>query len=331
MTSRSISRRAFAIAGTGAFASFAVPSVRAQSTPVASEWSFTDDRDVTISLDTAPVSVAAMTYAAQSLYDFGYTVSAYFGPNATGDQSGEFKVIGDLDFSSIPYLGDFDSFDIEGLIAYETDLVVSYSFPVESGYDLWFVGTVEANIAPLAPTLGIAMFNESAAASIARFEELAALLGADIDTPEIQADRLRFETATTALQEATAAKPDLTVAVIRQSDNGVMVPNYDILGDLIYFKENGVQFIGNDPAHAPDAGSDWFSYSYEELDQLSADVILTFGDLTTIGTFQTLPAVQANQLGVWETVQRLSYRGFSESVEKLTTLIQNAEKVANLA
>ena len=172
------------------------------------------------------------------------------------------------------------------------------------------------------------MFDESAAASIVRFGELAASLGADTDTPEIAASRIRFETATTSLQEATATRPEITVAVIRQFDNGVMVPNYDVLGDLIYFKENGVNFIGNDEDHASEFGVEWFTYSYEELNLLSADVILTFGDLTTIDIFNNLPAVKADQVGIWETVKRLSYQGFSEPVEKLTVLIANAKKVA---
>ncbi|MGC4191158.1 MAG: hypothetical protein QM589_08325 [Thermomicrobiales bacterium] len=342
MSSRTANRRAFALAGSAIGISAVAPVAARQATPDATPatpgatpatpggWSFVDDRGTTVEREATPTAVAAMTYAAQSLYDFGYTVAAFFGPDANTDQSGEFNTVGDLDFTDIPYLGGLNAeFDLEAVIANKIDLAVSYSLPTgPDAWSLWFLETAEPTLLKYAPTLGIAMAAESAAASVERFRELARALGADVDTPEIEAEREHFESAIDSLKATAAARPELTVAVIRNSDSGVIVPNYDYFGDLIFFKECGVQFIGNDPKHVSEWGESWYAYSYEELDQLSADVILTLGDLSEVGTFEILPAVVAKQLGVWQTVKRLSYKGFASPVEELATLLTNAEKVA---
>ena len=317
-----------ATAALGAAAALTRAGFAQDSTPPASpasgEWSYTDARGITIAQPQAPTRVVAMTYAAQSLFDFGFEVIGHYGidPLEPGRES-----IGNLDLDAIPFLGPYDGFDVEKLIELEADLVVDYSWGEGETASLWYLsGDALTQVEALAPVVGIAMAGVSSDVSIRQVEALAASLGADVETSQIVASRDAYLTASEALTAATEANPGIKVMALQGDADMIYAANPDYHADLLRFKELGVTFTEIEVD--PESDNFWGIYSGEDLGTLPTDVYLTLGDLSGIGVWNALPAVRANQVSEWIFSRRLSYIGFTANFDNMTELIANAEIVS---
>ena len=118
----------------------------------------------------------------------------------------------DLDLTGIEILGEeWGKIDVEKAAALGPDLIVADWWPAEKAHSGLEEGVEEKSkkLAELAPSSASSQGN-SIVDLAEGYEELAESLGADVDDPEIAADKTAFEAAVDAFKAAVAAKPGLT-------------------------------------------------------------------------------------------------------------------------
>lgn len=312
-----------ALAAVGASASMSnILAQTPEASPVDGGWSFTDARGLTITVPERPTRVVAQTFLAQSLHDFGYEVVGHFGVD---NDAGGFQSTGDLDLDQLPFVGVFGEYDIEQLLALKTDLILDFSWNDEGGSAFWYLDEAAlAQFEPIAPVLGVSMAGTSLRDNIESVRELAAALGADVDSAKIAADLAAFEEAAAALTLVTESNPGIKVLALQGTPEEVFLANPAWHSDLIYFGELGVTMAEFDVNTPPF----WGTFSSEELGIVPADLYLTIGDLSGIPIWNDLPAVQAEQVGEWRFSTRVSYPGFTINLTELAALIDGAEVVS---
>jgi len=316
-------RRQILAAGLAIGVAAALPErIVAQSTPT-SDWSFTDDRGRTVELPGRPERIVAQTTAAASLWDYGVRPIGIFGPSRTADGTPDFQA-GNLDLDAVESIGDYGMLDLEKLIALQPDLYVDMAVSDEQ---LWYLTPEELpQVEAIVPTIGIALGQVSMLDSVRRFEELAGHLGADLNAPEIVAAKADFSAAETDLKNAIAEKPGLTVLVLSPTPDTIYVATPDYMTDLYYFRDLGLDVI------TPDADEYWELLSWEQLGKYPADLILIDArdaalqpdQLAERDVWNTLPAVQAGQIGPWYAGRPYSNASISPILRELTTLIRAA-------
>jgi len=287
------------------------------------EWSFTDDRGVTITLPKPPERIVAQTTSAAVLWDFGIRPVGVFGPSLLPDGTVDFQA-GAIDFDSVEVLGDYGELDLEALVALDADLYVDLTF---GGDSLWYLTEDEiAQVEAIVPTLGISMQKMSVLDSIGRFEDLATSLGANLESPEVSAAKAEFIDAEADLKAAIAESPGLTVLVVSPSIDTLYVASPEWMVDLYYFRELGLDIV------VPVAEEFWELLSWEQANKYPADLILidarfdpSSEEIASIGTWQSLPAIEANQVGKWYAGAPYSYARLAPMMLELAELIRNTD------
>lgn len=287
------------------------------------EWSFTDDRGVTITLPKPPERIVAQTTSAAVLWDFGIRPVGVFGPSRLPDGTNDFQA-GDIDFDSVDVLGDYGGLDLEKLVALNADLYVDLTF---GGDTLWYLSDDElAQVEAIVPTLGISMQKMSVLDSIGRFEELSASLGVDLESPELSEVKAVFMEAETELKAAITEQPDLTVLVVSPSVDTLYVASPEWMVDLYYFRELGLDIV------VPNAEEFWELLSWEQANLYPADLILIDArfdpeseEIAAIGTWQSLPAIEAGQIGPWYAGAPYSYARLAPIMQELAEIIRGAD------
>jgi iron complex transport system substrate-binding protein len=293
-------------------------------------WAFTDDRGVTLTTPEMPTRIVAQTTAAASLYDFGIDIAGIYGRSKSADGVVDFQT-GNLNLDEVEVLGDYGSdtleMDIEKFVTLEPDLVVDLVVYEDT---FWYlVGDARTRVEELGvPIVGIDMGTASLLEIIQRFEELAGALGADLSVPEIAAAKERHAASEVALKAAIEAKPELSMVCISPTVESVWVASPRYMNDLRYFAELGLNVVDHD-------AEDWFKQiSWEEIMTYSADVILVDarpGNPTpeeiaeAVPLWNTLPAVQAGQIGAWYAGAPSSYGRLAPIMDELTALLESAD------
>jgi iron complex transport system substrate-binding protein len=331
---RRLTRRRLLVAGAAVVASgrLAGDDAAAQSgTPVAAGgWSFTDDHGTTVSLPERPERIVAYVGSAATLWDYGIRPVGVFGSLLREDGS-KTPLAGNVDPDAIAWLGEGGSeLDLEALVALQPELIVAPTYSPDVPGDLWWLEPDVAEQATrIAPAVAISVFETPVTASLARFEELAVALGADLEAPGIIAARERFAEASDAVRQAAAKKPDLRVLVISAWPEAIYVANPQAASDLLYFQELGVNLVAPDN---PD--SYWEELSWEQALRYSADLILLDerdGGFTAHNldeaprTLAAHPAVKAGQVGNWYTEFVLSYDAFAAILEELAEAMRESK------
>jgi iron complex transport system substrate-binding protein len=293
-------------------------------------WAFTDDRGVTLTSPAAPSRIVAQTSSAAALYDFGVQVVGIYGPSKNDDGSPSFEA-GNLDIDGIEVLGDYGTdsleIDIEKFVALNPDLVVDMLVYEDT---FWYLsGDARSRVEALkVPIAGISMEKVSLLGIIQRFEQLATALGADVNAPAVTEAKTAHAEAEAALTTAIASKPGLSLLSISPTLDSVYVCSPRYMPDLHYFADLGLDVVD----HQTD---DFFELlSWEEINRYPADVILldarkgmpTADDLSTsVPIWNTLPAVQAGQLGSWYAGAPSSYGRLVPIMDELTALIEASD------
>lgn len=309
---------------TGSAATPGTASPTAAANPEASggEWTFTDDRGITVTLPSRPERIVAQTAAAAALWDYGIRPVGIFGPYRMEDGSPDFQA-GNIDLDAVEYLGDYGEMDLEKLVALQADVYVDFAL-----YDdqLWYLGDTEPRVKEIVPTIGISMQGVSILQSIERFEELAGLLGADLSAPEVVEAKEEFAAAEADLKAAIEEKPDLRVLVISNSLDQIYIASPEWMTDLRYFADLGLDIVTHET-------EDFFeSLSWEQANKYPADLILvdqrpgllTQEQLNAIPTWTSLPAVQAGQVGPWYAGAPYSHHRFAPIMRELAEIIRNS-------
>src|SRR5690606_12528627 len=104
------------------------------------------------------------------------------------------------------------------------------------------------------------------------YEELAELLGADLDDPDVAAGRAEFEAALERFQAAVAAKPDLSVLAVSPTPESLYVGVPEHSAELSDLARWGLGLVV--PA-SPDEGFPyWETLSWENAAKYQADLLI---------------------------------------------------------
>jgi iron complex transport system substrate-binding protein len=289
-------------------------------------WEFTDDRGVKVSLPKRPVRVVAQSNAAAALWDLGFQVVGVFGPQRQADGKND-PEIGNVDLSKVVSVGEqWGELDLEKLASLRPDLIVTTMWIPPQ---LWYIqDDVKAKVEAIAPTVGINVAQRPISQVIARFEELAQALGADLKTPDLVAARQRFDKASQELKAAIAEKPGLKALFAAGSLEQFWVANPPYYADILYFKELGLDVV------VPEKPQQFVeTLSWEQALRYPADLILYDvrkhvvppAELAQkVPTWKRHPAVQAGQVGAWHATAAYSYKGFAGIMAELAKTIRNA-------
>lgn len=286
----------------------------------AAGWTFTDDRGVTIELPEPPQRIVAYVGTAAVLWDFGVHVMGTFGPLLNEDGTSQ-AAAGNIDVDAVATAGDgWDGANLEQLAALDPDLVVSGG--TESP---WVIYDQLDEIEQIAPVALIEVYDAPAETILANYERFAVAVGADVDGPELVAAKADYERSRTALQDAIAASPGLSVVVTSADADGLYVANPAGFPDLLEFEA-----LGLDVVH-PTGGDEYFQQlSWELADTYPTDLILHDVREYSIQpgvlrseqpTWSALPAVAAGQVGRWSPEAILSYQGLAAVYDGLAATV----------
>lgn len=305
------------------------------ASPVAG-WSYTDVLGDVIELPGQPQRVAAVIQTAASLWDFGIKPATVFGWTAGTYPDGDHVAWGRIDIAGVENVATAgeDPVDPEALIAADPDLILTWIWDKENPETSMV--SIPADIYDrLDQKAPIAIVNQgdSNSVELARIEELAAALGADLESPGLVEQRETLRTAEDAVRAIAEEQPQLSVLFASFNPDGFWVASPDFVGDLGYVRELGIP-IANDGA--PGATTYWEEISPEQALMYSADVIYVdmYGAWTTLeqlqahSTLAAHPAIAAGQIGPWNRDLPLSYIGQTDFLNDVLAPLSTAQKVS---
>ena len=297
------------------------------ATPADGEWTWTDDRGVTVTLPQRPTKIIAQSTAAVSLAGFGVPIAGHFG-SEDPRQSVAFPDENPVDISEWAFLGPWGEFDIEAAIATGSEVYIDLYRG--EGDELWalYDPAVRETLETSIPVIGINTFNSTPDETIERFASLAEALGVDLDTGEQVTARQTYVDSEAAFEEAVEARPGLTVlGVTGDPTTNAFVLNPVLLGDLQYFSSLGLEFVV--PENPDPAQLNLFeTLAWEELGRYPADVVIydsRFDPPAGDPIWDALPAVQAGQVGTWYASLAYTWPELTLYLESLTETVSAAE------
>lgn len=318
----SFNRRTLIRAATATAALLPLARASAQeSTPESGEWTFTDDKGVTVTLPSRPERVVMDVNAAAPLWDFGITPAALFGWNVLADGSlGDAG--GNIDPEGIPVVGDVnETIKLEELIAVEPDLIVTLTWLPDEPGEYWSLdGDANVDVSQVQAIAPIVAISAAGLADVntRRFAELAQALGADLSSPELVEAELAFDAAIENFGGAAEASSHLSVLFMYPGVENTYIANPVDWADINMYQELGLNIVNPD---VPE-GEFWEVISNEQALKYPADVILsstrtgvlTIEELMESPTWSQHPAVAAGQVFGWSQDFIMSYQGMTEDL-----------------
>ncbi len=295
-------------------------------TALAEEWSFTDGAGRTITLDEAPERIVAFSSSAAALLQYGIRPTAIF-----ADGTGSEKSFEGLDIEGITYIKTaWNELKPEVLLALEPDLIVTEYFSFSQSYSGGEEMNPEREFGKIAPILGVEQ-GDSVLKSIEDYGVLAKALGADLNAPEIEAQRQAFEVARDRLSAAAAAKPGLKVLAGGNGGENIRIAVPTGSAELQDFMRWGVNIVT--PEAEP--GDYWAFVSWELASEHPADVMIVddrFGpeqreELLELPAAQFVAAIKTGQVGDWPAWWIRTYSSYASELDKLAALIERSEVV----
>ncbi|MCA9878850.1 MAG: ABC transporter substrate-binding protein [Thermomicrobiales bacterium] len=322
-------------AGVGFAARGHSPAVAAspatpQASPVAG-WSFTDDRGVTVTLPEMPTRVLAQVNAAASLWDFGVRPVGIWGPARTS-RGEPHSNAGRIDLDTVTSVTEgWSEPDLERFLALDPDLIVSTVWAPDDPV-LWgiYPEEVQTQVDAIAPSAAILVAGVTLDTLIGRFGDLAAALGADLATPELDRARADFAAAQERLAAAIAAKPGLRVLFCGAYDEALWTSSDTTRPDLRLFADLGMTIV------TVAEGEPYSDVSWEQVGRLPADLVVFDARVDTgypslaetiekAPTLAQHPAVVAGQTAGWQYEYVMSYQGATEMLNELAAAIEAAD------
>ncbi|MFT4040064.1 MAG: ABC transporter substrate-binding protein, partial [Thermomicrobiales bacterium] len=319
-------------ANQAGYASFTVASPVAQGTQPDGSWVFTDDRGITVTLPTAPTRIVSSIEAGSALKDYGIEVLGVVSQIEDG-AGNRLPEAGDLDAKALAYLGEWDSFDIEAALGLDAELYVDVTFwPEEPGALYNMSDEMVAMLEQQIPTLAISTGGGVPVSQpLARFRELAAALGADVDAPAVTEAVAAFDVATEAARETFAEQADIVSAFVWVGPGEFTLWDPNEFADLIYYQSlglNAVQITPNSGYTETLSLEEAHRYAFDAFFHLLPGGGEPGEGLAEYPTVATLPSVQAGQVYRWQRNYAPSYRQFVPIFEAFIADIAQADKVS---
>ncbi|SNT60235.1 iron complex transport system substrate-binding protein [Asanoa hainanensis] len=294
-------------------------------------WSFTGGNGQEVKADKAPTRIIAHAGEAAALMSFGIKpVGIYSDESVKTDPN-----LKNLDLSGITILGEeWGKIDVEKAASLAPDLIVGDWWPAEKAHSGMEEGVEEKSkkLAELAPVTGVSQ-GKSIVELAEGYEALAKSLGADVDKPEIAANKKRFEESVTKFKDAVKAKPGLSVAAMSPADDKLYVANPEYAPELLDLQSFGLDVLN--PA-SPDPGFPyWENLSWENADKYQPDLILWDGRSYTATanaewgkkqpTWFKIKAAKAGSTVAWPAFWLHTYGDFATELDKLTEAVKAAD------
>lgn len=331
---RLLAAGAVVLASTAMFRSAGAQVSSPAASPSAGEWTFTDDKGVTITLPERPVRIVADVNSAAPLWDFGIRPVAVFGWNATVTDDGDFGAAGGrIDPTQVEVVGDeVETIRLEEALAMDPDVIITLTWDPDEPTEYWSIdATVVDRVKEIAPILALSATGQ-ADINLERSVELAEALGADLSTPEQQEQKARYETAVEDFKAVAADRADLTnVFGYIDATELIYIANPPDWGDLTWYRSLGLNIIH------PDANplDYWQELSREGALMYPSDVFwqstrpgtLTPEEMQADPVLSGNPAIGSGQVGWWNQDYILSYQGMADALENLSAVLGSVEKV----
>lgn len=307
-----------------------------EATPTGGEWTFTDVLGNTVTLPQRPQRIAADISTAAALWDFGVEAQTVFGWTAVNHSDGDHVAWGNIDLDQIEIVGDAEgAVEVEALLAQQPDLIVTWIWDKDNPASS-HVAIPEDRIEQVAGIAPIVLLTQGDPNDIelGRIEAFAASLGADLNSPEIVAQRESYEAKKAELEALAAEKSDLTVLFASYgSEDRIYVAGPDYVADLGQVRDLGVK-LANDGS--PTSTTYWEELSLEQALYYPSDVIYidqygvwtTLEELRAEPTISQHPAVKAGQTGPWMRDLPVNYQGLTMFLESVLEPLRSAEKVS---
>lgn len=330
------------VGALGALALLAGPraTLARQATPDASPaggatgWRFTDDTGKTLDVPERPRKIAADLNAASALWDFGIRPAAVAGYTVDTDASW-----GNVDRATpvINVAAGSPAPNLETLLADDIDLFVTITWGNEKNPYEWSFPDIAdyERTNPVVPVIAISGSGR-ADHNAERFAELASLLGADLESPQIQEARSAYEEAVATFSDVARAKADagITSLFMYADPTELYIAYPPIWADLAMYQALGMDIIV--PDNVPD-GDYWESLSTEQAARYISDLIfqssrtgtLSPEELAAHPTYGALPAVKAGQVITWNQDFIQSYQGLTSALGTMIEALETAEKVTD--
>jgi iron complex transport system substrate-binding protein len=289
----------------------------------AGPWSWTDDRGDTVELDERPERIVVSQWLLPAFWALGIKPVGVLMFMAWDDVDGYAEA--GIPADEVTVLStNYGEVNMEKLVALQPDLIVLDSFA--DSETLWGFTDVatQDKAAKIAPIVAISA-EASALDGIKARHELAAALGADLESDPVTAAREEFEDASAAITKVLAEKPGLAVAFVGPFDDGLWIAPAEDYADLTYLQGLGLTVWK--PAKVPDGDI----LSWENAADVDADLIFLDDrdDVTQAGranpVFARLPAVKAGQVdAAWRFALPYEYAAYARSFEALTPALERA-------
>lgn len=165
-----------------------------------------------------------------------------------------------------------------------------------------------------------------------RFAELAGLLGADLESPELVAAKDTYDASVAAFSAIAAEKADLSILFGYVGTDpewyAAAVPAW---ADLAWYRSLGLNMIDVNA----EPGAHWETLSFEQVLLYPSDVIflstragtVTTEELKADPTFGLHPAIVGDQVGSWNQNFIMSYQGLTAALDNMTTTLTTAKKI----
>jgi iron complex transport system substrate-binding protein len=326
-----LSRRGF-LAGTAALGATGLLTAcgyqeETPSQSAGATWSFTDDRGRKLEGEW-PTRIVAQVTAAAALWDLGVKSVGIFGPSKFADGKPDPQA-GGVDLNAVTSLGNvWNEFNFDKFVSLNPQLLVSVMYLKDQ---MWYIpDTQTEKIDKAAPSVGIRLQGLAMPEGIAKFIALAKALGADTDTPAIQAAKAEYEKADAALGEAAKKAAGLKILLVSAQKDTVYIANPPRFATAKHYQDKGIHFV---PPEAPDQLQDDYyqQISWENIGKFPADVIMYDNrggslslrpeDLSGVPTWTQLPAVKTGKLIPWNNETPFSYQRFTPQLTELTAAL----------
>ncbi len=295
-------------------------------------WSFINGNGQEVKADKVPTRIIAHAGEAAALMSFGIKpVGIYADESVKTDPN-----LKDLDLTGIAILGEeWGKIDVEKAASLRPDLIVGDWWPAEKAHSGLEEGVDEKSkkLAELAPVVGASQ-GKSIVELAEGYEKLAKSLGANVDSPELAANKKRFQEAVVKFKEAVAGKPNLTVAAMAPADDKVYFANPTYAPELLDLQSWGLKVIN--PASPDPAFPYWENLSWENADKYQPDLILWDGRTYTptinaeFGakqpTWFKVKAAKAGAVVSWPAFWLHTFGHFATELDKLTVAVKAADE-----
>ena len=292
---------------------------------LADPWSYTDGSGQTVTLDKVPTRIIASQDAAAGLIPLGIRPVGIYADSSIAAA----KALEGLDLSGIEIIGEaWGEADIEKAAALAPELIISEYWPISGDWSGGPMAAQDGVLRQVAPLTGPSV-GESILTLIEDYEALARSLGADLEKPDLAADKQAFETALEGFKAAVAAKPGLTALAVWAGADGLYVATPEGSSELLDFQRWGLDVI---TPSAVDVNGYWQTLSWENADTYQPDLVLvdnrstdTLATALAQPTWTSIRAAAAGAVADWPAFWVRNYGAYAGALEQLTAAIAAAD------